>query len=138
VKYTIGKRFEVNGVDHQLTSLPSEHPCSRRHGHNYVVEIELSTDQLDEQGMVLDYHLLEPFHDYLKTWDHQFVNELLPGTEPTAENLAHHLFDKAQDLWPTLAPTVTVRETANTWASVKLVSFAMTGSTKIVQRSPTA
>src|SRR5215468_9371730 len=34
--YTISKFFEFSAA-HHLTGLPDDHPCSRVHGHNYVV-----------------------------------------------------------------------------------------------------
>jgi len=58
--------------------------CSRLHGHNYYVEIELEGKVQDEDGMVLNYYELG---DIIKVLDHRHLNDILP-TLPTAENLS--------------------------------------------------
>jgi len=41
VTFTISKDFEFSAA-HHLEGLDPEHPCSRVHGHNYVVRLELT------------------------------------------------------------------------------------------------
>jgi 6-pyruvoyl-tetrahydropterin synthase len=38
--YTISKEFAFSAA-HHLNGLPPSHPCSRVHGHNYVVRVVL-------------------------------------------------------------------------------------------------
>ncbi|HBU96439.1 6-pyruvoyl trahydropterin synthase family protein, partial [Thalassospira lucentensis] len=38
--FTITKQFAFS-ASHQLAGLDADHPCSRLHGHNYIVEVEL-------------------------------------------------------------------------------------------------
>lgn len=88
--FTISKRFEFS-ASHQLNGLPADHPCSRLHGHNYAVEIELE-GTLDVVGFVVDYREL----DVVKRWiddtlDHRHLNDVV-AFNPTAELLAHHVW----------------------------------------------
>jgi len=111
--YTITKEFEF-AASHQLTTLPIEHPCSRTHGHNYVVRMELKSDNLDKNGFVLDYRKLDGVKQYLDdVLDHQHLNNVLFNIEPTAENIAKHLYDWFKATIPRLS-AVEVSETPKT------------------------
>jgi 6-pyruvoyltetrahydropterin/6-carboxytetrahydropterin synthase len=76
--------------------------------------------------MVTDYHHLTPFGLWLKqNWDHQHLNDVLPGCHPTAEAIASYLFNAVlPDLlgkvpgWGVTwwVDSVGVSETAKTWA----------------------
>jgi 6-pyruvoyltetrahydropterin/6-carboxytetrahydropterin synthase len=52
--FTIAKRFTFS-ASHRLENLPEGHPCSRCHGHNYAVWLELKAERLDGRGMVVDF-----------------------------------------------------------------------------------
>lgn len=85
--YRIAKAFTF-AASHQLSGLPGGHKCTRLHGHNYRVELEL-TGPPDEAGFVFDYGKLEPFDVWLKaTVEHRHLNDVLRDTNPTAEHLA--------------------------------------------------
>jgi 6-pyruvoyltetrahydropterin/6-carboxytetrahydropterin synthase len=120
----IAKRFEFSAA-HHLTGLRAGHPCAEPHGHNYDVELILSGPVDRSCGMVLDYLAMAPFKAYVDKLDHHDLNELLPGIEPTAENLASYLFVCALKLWPVEGPTavrvvaVKVSETPKTWAEAR-------------------
>jgi 6-pyruvoyltetrahydropterin/6-carboxytetrahydropterin synthase len=97
VIYTIAKEFGFS-ASHVLEGLPDGHQCGRLHGHNYVVELELRAEQLDERGFVLDYGELAPFKEWVDTHlDHRHLNDQVDGN-PTAENLAAILYDAAKVL----------------------------------------
>ena len=55
--YTIAKQYHFS-ASHILKGLPDDHPCSRMHGHNYIVEVILETKTLDKNGFVRDYREL--------------------------------------------------------------------------------
>jgi 6-pyruvoyltetrahydropterin/6-carboxytetrahydropterin synthase len=115
--FTISKRFEFS-ASHQLAHLPEEHPCSRLHGHNYVVEVELQAELLDACGFVVDYGELKAFKEYLDTtFDHHHINGILSGF-PTAENLALYFYGWCASIWPQTA-AVRVSETSKTWAEYR-------------------
>ena len=112
--YNISKEFAFS-ASHQLLGLPIGHPCSNIHGHNYVVTMELSACRLNEIGFVLDYKNLDMVKDYIDHHlDHKHLNDVLKFN-PTAENIAKHLFLTFRRSFPQLL-AVTVQETPKTTA----------------------
>lgn len=112
--YRIMKQFAFS-ASHQLSGLPDDHPCSNLHGHNYVVEVELSGKTLNDIGFIVDYRKLEPFKRYIDdVLDHKHLNDVL-SFNPTAENLARHLFEQARYQWQEVC-AVRVSETPKTMA----------------------
>lgn len=112
--YIISKEFHFS-ASHCLDYLPSEHPCSRVHGHNYVVIIELRSQSLDENDFVVDYRKLDPIKQYIDSkLDHRHLNDVLE-CRPTAENIARHLYIVFCNTFRELS-AVTVKETAKTSA----------------------
>jgi 6-pyruvoyltetrahydropterin/6-carboxytetrahydropterin synthase len=92
--WTIWKRFEFS-ASHWLEGMPEGHPCARIHGHNYVVELELTAQSLGPEGWVKDYGELAPFREWLDHHlDHRHLNDVLHDN-PTAELVAIHLFNVA-------------------------------------------
>ena len=94
-----------------------EHPgkCAHLHGHNGTAVFALAASALDAQGMVTDFQTVR---DTVGRWierelDHRMIlqrnDPALPALRdlgepvvvvdfpPTAENLAHMLFDRARD-----------------------------------------
>lgn len=81
--YYVTKKMEIAG-SHKL-SLSYESKCENLHGHNWIVKVFCKTEQLNTDGMVVDFkHIKEKIHSKL---DHGNFNELLPFN-PTAENIA--------------------------------------------------
>ncbi|MER8956974.1 6-carboxytetrahydropterin synthase QueD [Mesorhizobium sp. M0833] len=116
--FRITKEFHFS-ASHQLTSLPPHHQCARLHGHNYIVEVELSANGLNDNGFVRDYHDLAPFKRYIdESFDHRHLNDVLGHEQVTAEYLARHFYEwcKAR-LRETSA--VRVSETPKTWAEYR-------------------
>ena len=71
--------------------------CENPHGHNYRVLVTLVGEQLEPNGLLLDFKLLkrilQPTIEYL---DHNMINDLKPFTtlNPSAENIAKYFFDR--------------------------------------------
>ncbi len=93
--FTVIKTLEIAGA-HQLV-LQDDSPCKRLHGHNWIVAVEVSSEELNDEGMVIDFtHIGQ----VVKRLDHQMLSELkCPSCEhilakgalwknPTAENIA--------------------------------------------------
>jgi 6-pyruvoyltetrahydropterin/6-carboxytetrahydropterin synthase len=96
--FTISKKFEFS-ASHVLEGLPEGHQCGRLHGHNYIVEVELQAERLNEPGFVHDYGELAPLKVWLdETFDHQHINERMEAT-PTAEHMALLIHTKAVELF---------------------------------------
>jgi len=74
---------------HTLRDYPGA--CSRMHGHNWKVEVEVMATALDDTGMVVDFkHIRLATHAVIERYDHQYLNEIAPfdTLNPTAENIA--------------------------------------------------
>ena len=87
--------------------------CENPHGHNYRACVTLAGEELEENGLLLDFkqlkEIIQPIVDSL---DHQMINEIPPFTDlnPSAENLARHFFDVIEDrVIKATARRVTVR-----------------------------
>jgi 6-pyruvoyltetrahydropterin/6-carboxytetrahydropterin synthase len=97
--------------------------CERLHGHRYVVELALATEQLNEAGIAFDFvdvkRELRALADRL---DHENINDLPPFTElePSAENQARYFYEELKrSLPPEMAEAmvyVRVWETPTQWA----------------------
>lgn len=71
--------------------------CENLHGHNYRVELTISSETLDETGMVCDFNVLKTsLKRVLDKLDHKCLNELpqFSETNPTAEQLAAHIYEE--------------------------------------------
>jgi len=117
--YSISKEFAFSAA-HRLDKLPADHPCSRIHGHNYVVTVVLAQARvMPLEGWIRDFGDLDKFKDHIDTYfDHRWLGHgtLLDGDpvtsgdgtyttpaigfNPTAENLAKHFYDIARDTYP--------------------------------------
>lgn len=112
--YRIAKQFHFS-ASHIIEGLPDTHKCSRLHGHNYIAEIVLEAEELDEYGFIVDYHDLKPFKDIIDNeLDHRHLNDVLPGST-SAEAIARWLFKRARLMWPQVSK-IRVSETPKTWA----------------------
>lgn len=110
--FTITKQFHFS-ASHVLDRLPSWHRCARMHGHNYVVELELSarTEELGAVGFVRDFGDLDVVKRWLEeTLDHRHLNDVLGDIHPSAEHLCRWIFDHWADRLPELT-AVWVSET---------------------------
>ncbi len=112
--YKISKQFAFS-ASHILGGLPQEHPCSRLHGHNYVITVHLHAEELNEIGFVKDYRALDGIKKYIDdTLDHRHLNDIF-SFNPTAENIARYLYDVFKADIPELY-AVEVSETPKTTA----------------------
>jgi len=110
--YRICKAFEV-ATAHMLSQHPER--CKFPHGHSRRVEVVLSAEELDDNGMVCDLKAVKlALQEFMDSFDHAIcVNSkdpLLPAlqnrpgirlviyedTDPTTEVLAKHMFDYIQ------------------------------------------
>jgi 6-pyruvoyltetrahydropterin/6-carboxytetrahydropterin synthase len=116
--YRITKEYHFS-ASHQLLQLPETHPCARMHGHNYIVEVELQSETLDEYGFVRDYNELDVLKKYIdEKLDHRHLNDVLGDDNVTAENIAKHFYDWCKDKWPEVT-AIRVKESPKTMAEYK-------------------
>lgn len=117
MKYRITKDFEFS-ASHVIEDLPFDHPCTRLHGHNFVVRLEMGAKVLDATGFVIDYGAMDEFKDYVDDYlDHHHLNDIV-DFNPTAENMAKYIFEWClEEGWP--VKSVGWSETPKTWATYK-------------------
>ena len=114
--YRITKSFTFS-ASHRLEGLPAEHQCARLHGHNYIVELILESQVLDEVGFVTDFGALAPVKRWLDNmFDHRHLNNVLP-MNPTSENFAAYIYGRWAEQYPLAA--VRVSETGTSWAEYR-------------------
>ncbi len=78
---------------HQLRGYKGK--CENIHGHNWKVEVEVISEELDEIGLAIDFKELKSITDtVISQLDHTFINEVPPFNEinPSSENIARWLY----------------------------------------------
>lgn len=78
---------------HSLRGYPGD--CSRLHGHNWKVEVEVEATSLDEVGMGVDFKTIKQATRALAAeLDHRNLNDIAPfdRVNPTAENIAAYFY----------------------------------------------
>jgi 6-pyruvoyltetrahydropterin/6-carboxytetrahydropterin synthase len=79
---------------HQIRGI--EGGCERLHGHNWKVEVFVSGDKLDENGLLIDFRVMKDKTEALmEELDHKFLNELEPFTtlNPSSENVSRYVYE---------------------------------------------
>ena len=87
--------------------------CANLHGHRWEVEVFLTFTELDESGMAIDFKKVKATLEKLLP-DHKYLNNLY-DFNPTAENIAYHLFRELKDRYTALEK-VRVWETPECYA----------------------
>jgi len=78
---------------HTLRDYPGQ--CSRMHGHNWKLEVEVQARGLDGLGMAVDFKVVKQTAKALTDQlDHRYINDIPPFDvhNPTAENIAAWLY----------------------------------------------
>jgi len=99
----------------------AEKSCEQIHGHNYRIEVEMSSPEL-RGDMVVDFGLVQQkLSEVIKPWDHHLLNEVkdFSGIEPTTEIICRLLYENLSSRFSgeVSLRKVTVWETDDCWAS---------------------
>lgn len=77
---------------HQLRGYKGK--CENLHGHNWKVELTVTGDELNEIGLLIDFHdLKRVLGEVLDRLDHKNINEVQPFNRenPSSENIARYI-----------------------------------------------
>lgn len=69
--------------------------CERVHGHNWKVEVCISGEKLDEDGLLIDFNVLKnKLKDILSVLDHRDLNTInfFRKKNPTSENICLYIY----------------------------------------------
>ncbi|HAQ50201.1 MAG TPA: 6-carboxytetrahydropterin synthase QueD [Gammaproteobacteria bacterium] len=80
---------------HTLRNYPGD--CSRMHGHNWKVEVEVTANCLDQHEMAMDFKVIKTAtRDLAAQLDHRYLNDIPPfdTLNPTAENIAQYFYQQ--------------------------------------------
>ena len=84
--------------------------CKNLHGHRWNIRLLVSSTKLNRYGMVLDFgRLKEIMTELVGKLDHVCLNDKMRA-DPTAENIAKHLYKKAKKLLPNWPISIVVAE----------------------------
>lgn len=74
-----------------------EGPCSRLHGHNWKVKVEVRAHTLNAVGIAIDFKDLKDITwQVIGRFDHNNFNEIAPFNDinPTAENIVRFFYEE--------------------------------------------
>jgi len=83
---------------HQLKHY--EGKCENLHGHNFIIQLMVESEELNHIGMAIDFKILKTIlHEILEDLDHHHLDEhpAFKLQNPSSENIAHYIFSKAKD-----------------------------------------
>ena len=69
------------------------------HGHNFKVEATVASEELNADGLVLDFRVLKKWvNEILEELDHTFLNDLpaFKNSGPTSENIARFIYNRLE------------------------------------------
>jgi 6-pyruvoyltetrahydropterin/6-carboxytetrahydropterin synthase len=127
LKIELGRRYKF-AASHRLHSekLSAEEnsrvygKCNNPHGHghNYVVEINVSGTVDPATGMIVNLTDLDAFveREVVEAFDHRSLNEEIPafrGQVPTTENVCIEIYQRLQHFPKARLERVRVEETGN-------------------------
>lgn len=93
--------------------------CEDLHGHNFIVEVTVKGEALNEEDLLIDFRDLKRWtNEIQETLDHKYLNEIevFKGMNPSSERIARYIHDRLADKVKTMGlniARVTVWESEN-------------------------
>ncbi len=92
---TVKKTFSAA---HRISDIGGK--CEALHGHNFLVEVSVTAESLNEEGLLIDFRILKRWtEEVLDQLDHKFLNELeyFKKRSPSSEQIARYLYDRIDE-----------------------------------------
>ena len=96
MKFEVYREIQFSSA-HRLRNYRGK--CENLHGHNWLVRLFVTRNQLDETGFVMDFKVLDAvLKEIMELLDHKDLNSLeeFSTVNPTAENIAILVFKLAE------------------------------------------
>ena len=96
--------------------------CEKLHGHNWRVRLSVAGNELDSNGLLFDFSGLKKLlGNILSKLDHEDLSLVAPFNKinPSAENIARHIFDRAAAVLRSKKYTRLRIEAVSVWESDK-------------------
>ena len=96
--YEISIEEEFSGA-HRLRNYKGK--CENLHGHNWKVQVVISGEKLDKDGLLMDFHFLKKkLRQVLENLDHTYLNNVsfFKKENPTSENISYYIYKKLKIL----------------------------------------
>lgn len=80
---------------HQLKNFKGA--CENLHGHNWKIEVCVTSDTVNEAGVIVDFRALKKhMNAIVADLDHKFLNDLDPFKDqnPSSENIARYVSEQ--------------------------------------------
>ncbi|MBP1748234.1 MAG: queuosine biosynthesis protein QueD [Deltaproteobacteria bacterium] len=73
--------------------------CEELHGHNFTVEVGVAGEQLQDDGMLIDFTIIKGhLHEILDSLDHKYINDIpfFSARASSAEYVAMYVFSEME------------------------------------------
>ena len=114
--YELRKTFEISAA-HKL-ELSYQSKCEVVHGHNWKIEVEVGTEELNKDGMVIDFTHLKKV---VMRLDHGNLNNMIEN--PTAERIAKYLHEEIERALEVYNPDASVTQITVTESEGNVICF---------------
>ena len=71
--------------------------CEALHGHNFIVEVSVTAESLNEEGLLIDFRVVKRWtEEVLDQLDHKYLNELeyFRNMNPSSEQIARFVYER--------------------------------------------
>jgi 6-pyruvoyltetrahydropterin/6-carboxytetrahydropterin synthase len=71
--------------------------CEGLHGHNWKIELKVTSSKLNKLGMVIDFkELKDMLEEIIRKLDHKHLNKInfFKKVNPTSEQIAKYIYDR--------------------------------------------
>jgi 6-pyruvoyltetrahydropterin/6-carboxytetrahydropterin synthase len=92
---TVKKTFSAA---HRISDIGGK--CEALHGHNFLVEVSVAAESLNEEGLLIDFRIVKRWTaEVLDQLDHTFLNDLeyFKTRNPSSEQIARYLYDRIDE-----------------------------------------